>query len=119
MTDSTLVERRDDEIDVLNYKIAELENTVRLLRIELYESRQIARDMVKAVNELDDSEIHVGDMVETAVYVCQERRPTGIGRVVRVHSGYCDVDHCFPYAAPWIYAEITSHLRKCDKEKLS
>lgn len=60
----------------------------------------------------EDSTIRVGDMVETAVYVCGERRPTGSGRVERVHSGYCDVDHCYPYAAPWIYGENTSSLRK-------
>lgn len=59
---------------------------------------------------MDD--IKVGDMVETAVYVCNERRPTGRGLVVAVHSGYCEVDHCYPYGAPWIYAETTSHLRK-------
>jgi hypothetical protein len=57
-------------------------------------------------------EIRVGDMVETAVFVGTERRPTGRGIVIAVHSGYCDVDHCYPYGAPWIYAETTSWLRK-------
>ena len=61
-----------------------------------------------------DNEIRVGDMVETAVYVCGERRPMGRGRVVRVHSGYCDVDHSYPYGAPWIYGETTSSLRKME-----
>lgn len=51
MTDSTLVERRDDEIDALHSKIMELENTVRRLRIEMSESRQIARDMVNTTTE--------------------------------------------------------------------
>lgn len=59
-----------------------------------------------------DDEIKVGDMVETAVYVCGDRRPMGQGRVVSVHSSYCDVDHCYPYGQPWIYGEVTSHLRK-------
>lgn len=58
--------------------------------------------------------IQVGDIVETAVYVGWERRPTGRGRVVRVHSGYCDVDHCYPYGAPWIYGETTSSLRRIE-----
>ena len=57
-------------------------------------------------------EIKIGDIVETAVYVGRERRPTGKGLVVAVHSGYCDVDHCYPYAAPWIYAERTDCLVK-------
>ena len=61
-----------------------------------------------------DEEILVGDIVETAVYVGVERRPTGRGRVVRIHSGYCDVDHCYPYGAPWIYGETNSSLRKIE-----
>jgi hypothetical protein len=56
--------------------------------------------------------IKAGDMVETAVYVGHERRPTGSGLVVAVHSGYCDVDHCYPYAAPWVYGENTCTLRR-------
>ena len=63
-------------------------------------------------------EIKVGDMVETAVYVGVERRPTGRGRVEAVHSGYCDVDHCYPYGAPWIYGETTSSLRKLEDSEL-
>ena len=61
-----------------------------------------------------DNEIRVGDTVETAVYVCGERRPMGCGLVVCVHSGYCDVDHCYPYGSPWIYGETTSSLRKIE-----
>ncbi|MDO9527760.1 MAG: hypothetical protein Q7J27_01225 [Syntrophales bacterium] len=61
-------------------------------------------------------EIKVGDMVETAVYVGTVRRPMGRGRVEAVHSGYCDVDHCYPYGAPWIYVETTNTLRKIDLE---
>ena len=61
-----------------------------------------------------NNEITIGDMVETAVYVGTERRSMGRGRVVAVHSGYCDVDHCYPYGAPWIYAETTNTLRKID-----
>lgn len=59
-----------------------------------------------------DDEIQVGDIVETAVYVCGERRAMGRGLVKAVHSGYCDVDHCYPYGRPWIYGETTSSLRK-------
>ncbi len=59
-----------------------------------------------------DDEIEVGDIVETSVYVAGERIPMGKGRVITIHSGYCDVDHCYPYGAPWIYAENTSSLRK-------
>ncbi len=44
----------------------------------------------------------VGDIVETAVFVGKERRPTGRGRVLAIHSGYYDVDICYPYAEPWI-----------------
>lgn len=61
-------------------------------------------------------EIQVGDMVETAIYVGSERHPTGRGKVVAVHSGYCDVDHCCPCAAPWIYPETTASLRKLESE---
>lgn len=61
-----------------------------------------------------DGEVRVGDMVETAVYMCGERRPMGRGYVVRVHYGYCGVDHCYPYGAPWIYGETTSSLRKIE-----
>lgn len=61
-----------------------------------------------------EEEIKVGDIVETSVYVGGTRIPTGKGRVVHVHSGYCDVDHCYPYGEPWIYGETTSHLRKLD-----
>ena len=60
--------------------------------------------------------ITCGDIVETAVYVGCVRKPTGTGRVVAVHSGYCDVDHCYPHGMPWIYAEITSTLRRISKE---
>jgi hypothetical protein len=67
--------------------------------------------------ETMDDEIRVGDMVEIAVYVGTERRPAGKGRVVAVHSGYCDVDHCYPCAAPWVYAETTRDLRKITWEK--
>ena len=55
--------------------------------------------------------INVGDTVETAVYVGDKRVPTGWGRVERVCSGYCDVDHCYPYAKPWVYAETTATLK--------
>lgn len=69
---------------------------------------------------MTEDEIRVGDMVETAVYVGMERRPTGSGKVVEVRSGYCMVDHCYSfagqYAAPWIYAEPTSHLRKITRD---
>ena len=57
----------------------------------------------------------VGDIVETAIFVGGERRPMGTGRVVSVHSGYCNVDHCYPYAPPWIYAETNSSLRKIEE----
>ena len=59
-------------------------------------------------------EYNVGDMVETAVFVGTKRIPMGRGRVVAVHSGYCDVDHCYPYAAPWIYGETNSSLKKTE-----
>ena len=64
-----------------------------------------------------NEEIRVGDMVEIAMYVCGERRPMGRGRVVRVRSGYCDVDHCYPYGAPWVYGETTSSLRKIESHR--
>lgn len=56
-------------------------------------------------------EINVGDMVETCVYIGCERVPMSKGRVVAVHSGYCDVDVCYPFGAPWIRMEKTSSLR--------
>ena len=59
-----------------------------------------------------DNEIRIGDMVETSVFVGQKRISMGRGRVVKVHSGYCDVDHCYPYGKPWVYAETTNSLRK-------
>lgn len=59
-----------------------------------------------------DDKIKVGDIVETAVYVGGERIAMGKGRIVRVYSGYCDVDHCYNYGAPWIYGKTTSSLRK-------
>ena len=62
------------------------------------------------------NEIKIGDTVETAVYVGTERRPMGRGRVEAVHLGYCDVDHCYPYGAPWIYAEATNTLKRIDQE---
>lgn len=40
---------RNSTVDALHSKIMELENTVRLLRIELSESRQIVRDMVNNI----------------------------------------------------------------------
>jgi len=60
-------------------------------------------------------DIQAGDMVETAVYVGCKRVPMGNGRVVAVRNGYCDVDHCYPYGAPWIYAETTNILKKIDR----
>ena len=62
-----------------------------------------------------DDKIRVGDMVQTAVYVGRERRPTGSGRVIRVHSGYCEVDRCYPFGAPWINYETISSLRKLER----
>ena len=56
----------------------------------------------------------IGDIVETSVYVGTERIPMGHGRIVAIHSGYCDVDHCYPYGRPWIYAETNTSLRKID-----
>jgi len=61
------------------------------------------------------SDIRVGDKVETCVYVCGERRPMNRGMVVRVHSGYCDVDiGSLHGCAPWVVGEVTSHLRKIE-----
>jgi hypothetical protein len=60
--------------------------------------------------------IRVGDMVETAIYVGKKRVPIGTGRVVAIHSGYCDVDHCYPHGNPWIYAETNGTMRKIEKE---
>lgn len=62
-------------------------------------------------------DIKVGDYVETSVFVGSERRPTGEGMVVAVHSGYCDIDHCFPYGTPWIYPERTDSLIKIRRVK--
>jgi hypothetical protein len=59
-----------------------------------------------------EDKIKVGDMVETAVFVGSTRIPMGQGMVVAVHSGYYEVDHCYPYAAPWIYAEAAISVRK-------
>lgn len=42
---------RDSVVDALHSKIMELENTVHRLRVEVYESRQIARDMVNGTTE--------------------------------------------------------------------
>ena len=60
-------------------------------------------------------EFQIGDIVETVVFVCGERIPMGRGKVVAVHSGYCDVDHCWPYGAPWIYAETNVSLKKIEE----
>lgn len=61
-----------------------------------------------------NEEIKVGDIVETAVYVNRKRIAMGRGMVVSVHSGYCEVDHCYPYGNPWIYPEKTTSLIKID-----
>ncbi len=59
------------------------------------------------------SDMNVGDKVETAVFVCGKRVPMWQGIIVRVHSGYCDVDiGSLHGAAPWIVSENTSHLLK-------
>lgn len=65
----------------------------------------------------EEEEIGAGDMVETTVFVGEKRISVGSGRVERVYSGYCDVDHCYPYAVPWIYGETISSLRKIHEEK--
>jgi len=59
-----------------------------------------------------DNEIRIGDMVETSIFVGQKRISMGRGRVIKVHSGYCDVDHCYPYGKSCVYAETTNSLRK-------
>ena len=72
---------------------------------------------VEGRKEMTSDKINIGDIVETSIYVGHERRVTGRGQVVAVHSGYCDVDHCYPYAAPWIYGETTVSLRKLEGRK--
>lgn len=58
-----------------------------------------------------DAPFRVGDLVETAVFVGRQRRPTGKGRVTTVHSGYCDVDIC-PEGEPWIVPFSHPQLRR-------
>ena len=59
-------------------------------------------------------EIKVNDKVETAVFVCGKRQPTGIGIVTRLLSaGCCEVDiGSLHGCAPWLRYESTGLLNK-------
>lgn len=58
--------------------------------------------------------IKAGDMVQIFIFVGKKRVPMGRGKVIKVHSGYCEVDHCYPYGAPWIYGEPLDALEKVE-----
>jgi hypothetical protein len=58
----------------------------------------------------------VGQMVETAVYVGRDRVPMSKGRIVAVHSGYCDVDVMSHHGgAPWIQSYPKFALRAVER----
>ena len=57
------------------------------------------------------SVFQVGQVVGTGVWIGTEYRPMGKGRIEKVHSGYCDVDICYPHAAPWIVGYHNADLR--------
>lgn len=57
----------------------------------------------------------VGKMVETCVYVCGERKPTGNGLVISDRGNVCEVDICYPHAKPWIVYENKAHLRVIER----
>lgn len=53
-----------------------------------------------------------GQKVQCGVYVCGEYRPTYIGVVTRVCSGYCEVDIMGLHGgAPWVIKKTNSELR--------
>jgi hypothetical protein len=56
------------------------------------------------------SDFKIGDTVRCGVYVGHEFRPTYLGRIVQLHSGYATVDIC-PTGNPWHVAYTYSELR--------
>jgi len=64
-------------------------------------------------------DIRHGDVVETCVFVCNERRPVQFGKVVGVHSGYCEVDvGSICGCRPIVNSEVTWGLRKVGDDEL-
>ena len=54
----------------------------------------------------------VGQLVMTGVYIGCEWHAMAVGRIVAVHSGYCDVDvRSLHGGAPWIVQKTNTELR--------
>jgi len=64
------------------------------------------------MNDENNERLKVGQTVETSVSVCGERRPMATGKIVAVHSGYCDVDIMSLHGGnPWIIYPTNTSLR--------